>query len=82
MKFITTILAAALLATAPMAGEVSMSSAAHLPAEEAAMGGSSAQWVVPLLAIAIIALVLSNDSCDNPRELSKADYLACFPNGF
>ncbi len=68
MKFITTTLAAALLATAPIAGEVSMSSAAHLPAEEAAMGGSSAQWIVPLLAVAIIALAVSNDDCGMYRK--------------
>lgn len=67
MKLITTTLAAALLATTSFAGEVSMSSAAHLPAEAAPMGTSPAQWIVPLIAIAIIAIAISNEEeCIRP----------------
>ena len=75
MKLITTTFAAILIATTSFAGEVSMSSAAHLPAEAAPMGATSAQWIIPLLAIAIIALAASSDSCDG--ELTKEQYIAC-----
>lgn len=64
MKLLTTTAAIILIATSSFAGEVSMSSAAHLPSETAAMGGSSAQWIIPLIAVALIALAASDsNSC-------------------
>ena len=75
MKTITTALAAALFATTSFAGEVSMSSAAHLPTEAAPLGGSSTQWIIPLLALAIIALAISDKSCQG--ELTKEEYINC-----
>ena len=72
MKLITTTLAAALFATSTFAGEVSMSSAAHLPTEAAPMGTSAAQWIVPLIAIGIIALAISNDDPKKPSCVKSA----------
>ena len=79
MKLITTTFAAILIATTSFAGEVSMSSAAHLPAEAAPMGATSAQWIIPLLALAIIALALSaDDPCAG--GVTKANYDECGPD--
>lgn len=77
MKLITTTLAAALLATTSFAGEVSMSSAAHLPAEAAPMGSGAGQWIIPLIAIAIIAIAIATDdgNCDNAE--TKEEYAHC-----
>lgn len=81
MKFITTTLAAVLLATSSFAGEVSMSSAAHLPGEEAMMGSGGAQWIIPLIAIALIALIVSSDgnSCKVEKVKIKVGP-GCFPS--
>lgn len=61
MKIIATTLAITMFATTSFAGGVSVSSAAHLPAEGASMAGGAGigQWVIPLLAIGLIAIAAS-----------------------
>ena len=61
MKHVLALLASTFFATTTLAGEVSMSSAAHLPEEQAMMGSGGTQWIVPLLAIALIAIAVSSD---------------------
>lgn len=44
-----------------------------LVADEAAMGGSSAAWVVPLIAIAVIGLAISSGGDDDDDEGEEAN---------
>ncbi len=81
MKLLTSLLLATTIATGSVAGEVSMSSAAHLPAEQAAMGTAGLeQWIIPLIAIGFIALALSaenNEGSCKKAEGAKAIAVLC-----
>ena len=65
MTRILAILTATFTATTTFAGEVSMSSAAHLPEEQAMMGSENTWWIVPLAFIALIALTASSQNDDD-----------------
>lgn len=69
MKRTIALLASTFFATTTMAGEVSMSSAAHLPGEQAMMGSGGGQWIIPLIAIALIALAMSSDGGKKKEKL-------------
>lgn len=66
MKRTLALLTSTFFATTSFAGEVSMSSASHLPEEQAMMGGNNTWWIVPLAFIAIIALTASSNNNGEP----------------
>ena len=66
MKQLIAAVSALLIATPAVAGNLDTFVAPEEPmVEEAPMGGSNAAWIVPLLAIALIAVAASSDDDDD-----------------
>lgn len=70
MKRLTLIITI-LFASNAYAGDVSMSSASHLPAEEVAMASGNAAWIVPLIAISLIALAAGSSEPEPDKRDCK-----------
>ncbi len=71
MKLITSLIIACLFATSSFAGGVSVSSQSPTGAEAAPMASAGTQWIIPLLALGMIALAISGQE-DNPCEKAPA----------
>jgi len=68
MKKIIAISAALMSATSAFAGSVAYVAPEVVAIEEPARMGGSGAWLIPLVIVAVLALALTNDSCDEKCE--------------